>query len=254
MSHSHERTLLASLGFADPDRRDRRHTLACQYLSTPDAALRLLARYKPEMVEPRTTPEPVTLGKGERPPDLSAPRGAVLSQAQMEVPILRGRDFLVGFWDVALTFRGMSWAWEERDTVYAEPAAVAVVEKVAGMFGARWSTVTGSRGAVGVPSGAARSVAVGATWRPTAYETSQRLYVEVKTAPMDVADICKQLALYMQFTPAAGSLFVVATCYPMPKVDRETLAAKGVRHVWLGDGFEAWCKARPRDEGREEGL
>jgi hypothetical protein len=31
--HSHDRTLVASLGFADPDKRDRRHDLACQYLA-----------------------------------------------------------------------------------------------------------------------------------------------------------------------------------------------------------------------------
>src|ERR1700690_2789619 len=35
MTHAHDRTLLASLGFADPDKKDQMHDLACEYLSQP---------------------------------------------------------------------------------------------------------------------------------------------------------------------------------------------------------------------------
>lgn len=34
--HSHDRTLVTSLGFADPDKKDPRHDMACRYLATPD--------------------------------------------------------------------------------------------------------------------------------------------------------------------------------------------------------------------------
>src|SRR5690349_9879295 len=33
MAHSHERTLISGLGFADPDKKNRRHDYACQYLA-----------------------------------------------------------------------------------------------------------------------------------------------------------------------------------------------------------------------------
>jgi hypothetical protein len=39
--HSHDRTLLAGLGFADPDKREERHDYAVQYLSQPEVAQRL---------------------------------------------------------------------------------------------------------------------------------------------------------------------------------------------------------------------
>lgn len=39
--HSHDRTLLSRLGFADPDKKDPRHDLACEYLATPANHLRL---------------------------------------------------------------------------------------------------------------------------------------------------------------------------------------------------------------------
>lgn len=39
--HSHDRTLLAKLGFQDPDRRDPIHDLACRYLCEPERARRV---------------------------------------------------------------------------------------------------------------------------------------------------------------------------------------------------------------------
>jgi len=41
--HSFDRTLLAKLGFADQDKKERRHDWACQYLAQPEVAARLAA-------------------------------------------------------------------------------------------------------------------------------------------------------------------------------------------------------------------
>jgi hypothetical protein len=40
--HTHQQTLLARLGFADPDKADPLHDIACQYLCQPEIAARLL--------------------------------------------------------------------------------------------------------------------------------------------------------------------------------------------------------------------
>jgi hypothetical protein len=40
--HSHDRTLLAKLGFADPDRQNPEHDLACLYLRQPDVMSRVV--------------------------------------------------------------------------------------------------------------------------------------------------------------------------------------------------------------------
>jgi hypothetical protein len=39
--HSYDRTLIASLGFADPDKREPLHDLACQYLAEPGPSRKL---------------------------------------------------------------------------------------------------------------------------------------------------------------------------------------------------------------------
>lgn len=81
MAHTSDRTLLASLGFADPDKGDRRHTLACQYLCQPATAARLWARVRPSVLPP--------------------PAAADLRPA-MEIAISKDRGFLIGFWDVTI--------------------------------------------------------------------------------------------------------------------------------------------------------
>jgi len=43
MTHSHERTLLANLGFGDKDKRNPRHDLACQYLAQAPVFAKLMA-------------------------------------------------------------------------------------------------------------------------------------------------------------------------------------------------------------------
>ena len=43
MTHSHERTLLANLGFGDKDKRNPRHDLACQYLAQASVFAKLMA-------------------------------------------------------------------------------------------------------------------------------------------------------------------------------------------------------------------
>ena len=42
MAHSHSRTMLASFGFSDPDKKEPRHDLACRYVSQPDVLARIL--------------------------------------------------------------------------------------------------------------------------------------------------------------------------------------------------------------------
>jgi hypothetical protein len=41
MAHSYDRTLLARLGFADPDKTDPKHDLACQYLANDEQSRKL---------------------------------------------------------------------------------------------------------------------------------------------------------------------------------------------------------------------
>lgn len=69
--HSHDRTLLARLGFADPDKKDPRHDWACQYLAQNEVALRVLRslyagpKWRDHVVKGRRHEAPITKGEGQ---------------------------------------------------------------------------------------------------------------------------------------------------------------------------------------------
>jgi hypothetical protein len=67
MAHSHDRTLIASLGFADPDKHDQMHDLACEFLAEPTQAERIVRFVEPQ-VDDRLSTEAsveVAISKGE---------------------------------------------------------------------------------------------------------------------------------------------------------------------------------------------
>lgn len=77
--------------------------------------------------------------------------------------------------------------------------------------------------------------------------------VEVKVKPCDPADIIKQLKLYREYVEAKRS--VVATCYPVSQSTKDMFKREGIHHIFLGAGFEEYCKARRSEQVvSEEGL
>lgn len=150
MAHTHDRTLLASLGFQDPDRGERRHTLACQYLSDPERGAVLLKLARPGWFA--DDPDMTMALKLDRLPALSsssehhipaAPARHVATTSMVTDgdryrPVRRFRSvqrgccesavrrgtFLVGFWDVEYHFDlnvfRVEWTWEEDPEVFEQ--------------------------------------------------------------------------------------------------------------------------------------
>ncbi len=100
--HSHDRTLIAKLGFADPDKKDPRHDLACQFLALPENAAKLAAlfRGRPAVYHP----------------DLIAKYGDPYVP-RVEVPIFKGEGqyrVTVGFIDVRICIHLPHFCSDER--------------------------------------------------------------------------------------------------------------------------------------------
>jgi hypothetical protein len=102
--HAHDRTLLSQLGFADPDKRDRRHDLACQYLALPANRERIVRE----------------IMKGEVDPDY---------RPRFEVPLTKGYDqykTVIGFVDLIIPFLGTSTYDDGRTGKYRADLVVEV--------------------------------------------------------------------------------------------------------------------------------
>ena len=234
MTRTADRTLLASLGFQDTDRRTPKHTLACQYLSEPENAQRLLDRYKETWLPAGEAPGPTTVDRDGRHETQRAaflralprlPRATTsfnLTSAVMETPIYKSHGYLVGFWDVVVKGElGVIDGWTECGEISVDEDC-------------QWST------------NGKRAVVTGWHAKPFIEAIPRNVCIEVKAGRTDISEVCKQLALYQSFT--SGSVIVLATCYPLTRTEKSNLHAKGIRHILLGKKFDEYVEARKAEQ------
>jgi hypothetical protein len=256
--HSHDRTMIAKLGFADGDRRNDEHDLACQYLMDgPVSSLvldsiamppfeALAARRFKELAEQRARAESGMtatelsrlVGKGAwefSDLTLGVPAFAQIETAT-EVPLHKGDgqyQTTLGFLDVAIAFR--------------------MFARVGGrQFRATYAYDT--------PDG---KWAVGATarWEPRwadfeeRIEANGRAVIEVKIGEVPLGEAIRQVKFYRSFSgetsiytsPPCFRLYILATRYELSEHDTDVLRNEQIHHLHLGDGFTAWLEARRKE-------
>jgi len=202
--HAHERTLLARLGFADPDRRDPLHDIACRYLATQPVYDRLAAilaneypqqdhRYTDSGFETRCVINTVVRG----------------FHANHEFEISKGYGqyrTTVGFIDVLLT---------------------AVLD----LHHTNLKKRQISRNEANEP------------WQPSEgflRVCNTKVAIEVKTSPLPVGDIVRQINLYRSYS--TFDTWILATTYPLPQSHFDYLASARILHIHLGQRFQDFVK------------
>lgn len=262
--HSHERTLLASLGFQDRDKGDQRHDLACQYLRTQENALALFSRFLPDALS----------------------LGAKLEASIKKVEELRQR-FAVPEWFAQKTrcIRGED-APGDPDVVAAKHHALEIYRSIGKRFfctsvrllkASVESHITKGRDQYRTTIGFAdlilsfSAATVNITSLPEDSYYSSRdcndlfwyplricrfpeditFLLEVKIHPLPVGDIMRQINLYREYCRTDGT--VIACAFPLPKDDIQSLLAERIHYIRLGARFEQFCEERKRaSEGAAE--
>lgn len=241
--HSHDRTFLSRLGFEDPDKKDPRHDLACQYLAQPDVAARLAAElFREEIARWDEFSRCWALAKDgdaqaqnvmlewalRRPPDYggTAPQ---LSKTRQEFHLTKGQGqyaTTVGFVDLLLEFASssvtsrLSQRYDYHDRRYEAPAYQSVLYEARTLL--------------------------------------RTVLVEVKIAPVDLGAILRQLNLYRSyFTPHFElSRTVIACHFPLCRADVDALANEKIICARLGPAFDEFARKRAAeaDEAEVGGL
>src|SRR3990167_11074217 len=99
--HAYERTMLAQLGLQDPDRRNSKHTLACQYIAQEEVATRLCQLVMPEEYRDFVC----SLTDNFRSDRVFTIQGHTIPVVKHEVAITKGQGrylSVIGFWDVVI--------------------------------------------------------------------------------------------------------------------------------------------------------
>lgn len=277
------------MGFSDPDRKSDVHTLACQYLAQPEVALRLWNRLNPDGAQKR--PKVSSVQKKERVNRPWAdPRGvdgffeAEVTEARMEVPILRKNGYLVGFSDVLVDISGVSWSgWAESVKEEESPRNRAgqllnelrqkhfVKVELLDDGSIRTTGAVHATLAQRLRDEKEELVCVMRSmhkhdyqffadkywlYEPAWFKSKAKMLVEVKVGQTDVAGVIKQMELYKTALDSdVMDRTVVATCYQITQSDRDSLQSAELDHVFLGEGFQEYVKQRRSEPVvQDEGL
>lgn len=236
--HSHDRTMLAKLGFSDPDRREPAHDLAIRHLADEERANALVRMFG---------------NSGE----WSGERWRFRSSTHPEFHLAKGEGqykTTVGFLDLAVVFSQ-----------------------------ARSITKHGVPPKRDIHSFMSRSDFQNIEpqdyfeWR----ERRGCIVIEVKTTPGFISDAMRQIGLYAEFGAAQrvaethplslhppssehhvvwysnedgrymdcdwGEWYVLATTFGVEQSEVDLLHRAGIKHVVLGDGFDAYCESKKRE-------
>jgi hypothetical protein len=263
--HSHDRTMLQRMGFTDPDKKDRRHDWACQYLAQKEIGERLIRSIWD--CDVKTVKDWKWWSK-------------------LEGEVFKGEDKYrtsIGWIDLALAFQ-LQREWMKRIT--NDPRWVNVDSS--SLTEAGWTPTRFYRREVSEPGwdhqgwnftdrSLDRRVHVECPINPPWSEDRLRfstsagcwqLYqrertekreeteaygviVEVKIAPVALGDVMRQIALYRQYsinfrpTHAINWKYaVLATTYELDACDFATLLKQNIHHIYLGRKFEEYCEQR----------
>ena len=208
-------TLISKLGFADPDKHNPNHDLACIYLTEPHVQERiqqLLTPLRGKMSKytfqhfcswRKQITDPETIKKYEQ--AKSVPRMRFMSgkfegtRSKKEHPITKGTQqykTTIGFIDVWMMYT-------HRQQWKLKP-----------------------------PTG--RSITIKS-------DVHMQVILEVKTV-IKVGEILRQLKLYKEYKPKAH--LVLVSTVPVTALQVSALKAEGVQVIQLGEDFEEWKQAR----------
>ena len=203
--HAHERTLLARLGFADPDRRDPLHDIACRYLATSAVSLRVAKllglEYSQRMRCFRT--ESWFEMKCE------TSRSIKMVHSECEHEIYKGVGqyrTTVGFLDVFLK--------------------IELEEIITNVQKRRYRSEPSSE-----------------PWEPSRDFTEpdrEIAAIEVKSTDVPVSDVMRQINLYRSYSDI--KYWILATTYPLSQSQFDCLANARILHVHLGQRFQDFAK------------
>jgi hypothetical protein len=217
--HAHERTLIAQLGFADLDRQQTLHDLACQYLSTPETVQRLVD-YLEIAQAPKPQEEAWIIDGYDAEERFLWSQQVTNIKTILEYEISKGQEryrSTIGFADLVLVIKV-----QEKQTNVMERRLV---------------------------SQKFNEPKAWTDWQAKSDHIRRKelLYgIEVKVTPVSVHEIIRQVKLYRSYSPITA--WIVATTYDLSEPEARCLTNENIRHLRLGGKFNEYVVGRQAEQ------
>lgn len=223
---SFDKTMLSKLGFDDPDKKDRRHDWACQYVAQQVVA---------EVIGGVVFRNRLARGKSCR---------AILDEYQSgsHAAGVHLLTFLAeNKWDSGFSSLGFSKSNVERHLQKGQGQYATTIGFLDAVLNFRASFVVCSHKTHRPPPFAKPE-----DWDISLSSAAAHVLVEVKINPVDVGAIIRQLSLYMDYwqTGDSARAAVVACAFPLQVEDVSTLAGEGITYMPLSNKFDEYVKRR----------
>jgi hypothetical protein len=235
--HAYGRTLAASLGFADDDKRHPLHELACHYLMQPPTAVRLAESFWPPSASKHN-------------PTFHCP-GEMYVRWGHEVLCDAVREFV----EYAPEIRGAVMIAKGEGKYRTTIGFVDVVA----LFVERWNDTKLIKGwscqkhadhgyhmRCDEHRCCSDATAVSDWKRERVDGDRHSLGIEVKGGPKPISDVVRQINLYREYMQV--ELWVLATPYELSGREIDILDRERIKHVHLGDGFREFCEVAKHDK------
>jgi len=265
MAYSHDKTLLAKLGFADPDKSTARHDLACTYCAQPAVMRKILAMAIPAPKDRVIIEEcegmPISSsGPSTHCFSINSFHDTLLAgPASFEVPLSKGEGqykTTIGFIDVLqpqmASYTHSAITEDRRNHLVAcfEDSIRKQQEKKG--LGVEYRDLYIDQDMKLIKSikecDPQTVLANHDRSRQGHRWTERAVGLEVKIAPVTTGTILRQINLYRDY--AKNYEWIVVTAFPMNETDLELLASAKIRHAQLGPKFDEYVAAQNGSEKR----
>lgn len=238
--HSHDRTLLANLGFSDPDKKNPEHDRICQYLVTDESIGKLKA-----WISNLIPPKKVGSYKSESSAwDVTRSDDIVCSYVP-EYHLTKGDGQYktsIGFIDISLEFTRKYAIRQTSKVVWGESRYMSkrnfVSSKIPNAVfkdsGDGWGNAVTPDEWVPVKDG-----------EDVRQDIGYRIFVEVKVAKIGIGDIIRQMKLYETYFPVSNKFDFLPNALliaPWDLDDNENKVVRdsGFAFMKVGDGYKKW--------------
>jgi hypothetical protein len=213
--HAHDRTMIARLGFGDPDKKNDLHDQACRYLAENEPAATLFDLFLPDSLKETMKTDVLKCGHGDAIEKVTITTPYDI-RSRFEVPVEKGENqykTTIGFLDLMLTL--------VRE-IYVQQSGPCVACRSMGKLPSR-----------------------------DKYGTNLYLFVEVKIARESMGTCIRQIRLYRSYMHVSAP-WILATKWAIDEDEKKMLDDSDILHVRLGTGFEEFCKKAPKASGSPE--
>ena len=231
--HAHNRTLIAKLGFADPDRKEPLHDAACRYLTTGDRAMRVMRAAFPD------AEKPVAIEQHDRTTRIGQWSETNMSTA-LEMAISKGTtDYktTIGFLDAKIEASTNITRRHEHQTFAQRKASAEYVATLVSTLGEFAPSQEDLEPVKPLDTD-------GTTTEEKMLPYRYRALIEVKIGPTSFSEVLRQINIYAEYIPPTGlDAWILAAAFDVSESYVAALAKENIRVIRLGQAFRDWAAA-----------